>query len=206
MGEAVSFRDNFLAAFEDPLSVDFYNGRRREVVFPAWVVVGVEDETVAVALELLDGVECGGEVCDDGFSADVMDPLLWSLVDDEISARVISECDEKRVTDIVAVIVRIGAIVLIDGDGGVGDVYVFVCEVEKKFVEVGSGPAIARVVWGQTAFPDDAPGETPSIACSFSVVVESDGPPLQFGHKKSKVLFGDFHIPCERKIITHRIY
>jgi hypothetical protein len=50
------FRDDLLATLEDPLAINLYNRRRWEVVGPAWVVVGVEDETESVSRKVLDGV------------------------------------------------------------------------------------------------------------------------------------------------------
>jgi hypothetical protein len=58
-----------------------------------------------------------------------MDTLLVSFVDDEISTRVVSECDEIRVTNIIAVIMWDGLVVLIDGDRCIRDVNVFVGKV-----------------------------------------------------------------------------
>lgn len=50
------FRDELVSSLEDPLAINLYNGRRREVIGPARVVVGIEDETESISRKVLDGV------------------------------------------------------------------------------------------------------------------------------------------------------
>jgi hypothetical protein len=56
MRHSFLFGDELVSALEDPLTIDFYNGRRWEVIGPARVVVGIEDEAESVSRKVLDGV------------------------------------------------------------------------------------------------------------------------------------------------------
>jgi hypothetical protein len=123
-----------------------------------------------------------------------MDTHLVPFVDDEVSTRVVSERDEIRVSDIIAVIMGDGLVVLIDCDRCIRDVYIGVGKVYEEFVEIGADPALAREVWGHTSLSDYAECHTPSIPRAFSVVVESDGLSFQLVDDGCECLFGNLHI------------
>jgi hypothetical protein len=103
--------------------------------------------------------------------ADGVVPFQLTFVDDKVTPLVVSKGDQKTVSIVPLVSVRVCSVILVDCDRRPRHIYILSGELLEVVEELGAYPVLSAIVYWETPSVDESKRLGASRACLISVLV-----------------------------------